>query len=120
LTPNPDRRAAAPLLLAVVLAAGAASAQSYNDYPTEARADYVFGCMAANGEDAETLRKCSCSIDHIASILPYEAYVQAETVLRTIMVTGERVAAFRGSARHQEMVADLRRAQAEADMVCFQ
>ena len=32
---------------------------------------------------------------------------------------GERVAAFRGSARHKKMVTDLRRAQAEADIICF-
>ncbi len=105
---------------AAALSSGAATAQAVNDYPTAARADYVFGCMAANGSDAETLQKCACSVDHIAGILPYEAYVNAETVLRTVMVTGERVAAFRGSARHQEMVSNLRRAQAEADMVCFQ
>ena len=37
-----------------------------------ARADYVFGCMKANGETQELLQKCSCSIDVIASIIPYD------------------------------------------------
>jgi lysyl-tRNA synthetase class II len=110
-------------LAAATIAALASSAagQAYvaNDFPTEARADYVFACMASNGTNAETLRRCSCSIDTIASILSYEDYVNAETVMRTIQVTGERVAAFRTSARHTEMVANLRRAQAEADIVCF-
>jgi hypothetical protein len=105
--------------LALCLAATAAGAQSYNDFPTAARADYVFACMVSNGQTRETLERCACSIDHIASILTYEQYVLAETVLSTIQVTGERVAAFRGSARHQAMVSDLRRAQAEADIVCF-
>jgi hypothetical protein len=113
------RRFASVIALGAAALAAPASAAPLNDFPTEARADYVFACMAANGQNADTLRRCSCSIDHIASILPYEKYVDAETVLRTIQVTGERVAAFRGSARHQEMVADLRRAQAEADIVCF-
>ncbi|MEM6548945.1 MAG: hypothetical protein AAF713_14520 [Pseudomonadota bacterium] len=90
-----------------------------NDYPTVARADYVFGCMAANGQTRTALEQCACSIDHIATVLSYDRYVQAETILRTVQVGGERVAAFRGSARHKEMVADLRRAQAEADIVCF-
>lgn len=107
------------LLLGPAGAAVAAAPASLNDFPTTARADYVFACMAANGQTAEMLERCSCSIDHIASILTYDAYVNAETVLRTVQVTGERVAGFRGSVRHQEMVADLRRAQAEADIVCF-
>ncbi|MEL6197085.1 MAG: hypothetical protein AAFT19_04495, partial [Pseudomonadota bacterium] len=62
----------------------------------------------------------SCAIDHIASVLPYDSYVQAETMLRTLQVGGERVAAMRGSARHNEIVANLRRTQAEADILCFQ
>ncbi|MEO1459987.1 MAG: hypothetical protein AAFV49_20790 [Pseudomonadota bacterium] len=90
-----------------------------NDYPTVARADYVLGCMAVNGQSRRVLEQCACSVDHIASILPYETYVEAETVLRTLQVGGERVAAIRGSARHNAIVADLRRAQAEADIVCF-
>ena len=52
-----------------------------NDYPTEARADYVFACMAANGQTREALHKCSCSQDVLSSILPYDRYVEAETVL---------------------------------------
>jgi hypothetical protein len=110
------------LAATLALAASAAVAQAplvANDYPTAARADYVFGCMASNGRNQIMLERCSCSIDVIASILPYEEYVNAETVMRTIQTTGERVAGFRGSARHTEMVANLRRAQAEADIVCF-
>lgn len=110
-------------LAVLAMAGGPAAAQRaaavVNDYPTEARADYVLACMAANGQSRRMLERCSCAIDHIASILPYEEYVDAETMLRTLQVGGERVAAMRGSARHQEMVADLRRAQAEADIVCF-
>ncbi len=106
-------------LIAALVAAPASAQDVLNDYPTAARADYVFACMASNGQTQETLIKCSCSIDVIASILPYEAYVDAETVIRTLQVTGERVAAFRGSARHKLMVSNLRRAQAEADIICF-
>ncbi len=93
--------------------------QSLNDYPTEARADYVFGCMAANGQGRDILIKCSCSIDTIASILPYERYVEAETVLSLRLVGGERMSIFRSAASTQALVADLRRAQAEAEILCF-
>jgi len=104
-----------------MLAAGPAlaGAAALNDYPTAARADYVFACMASNGQTSAMLERCSCSIDTIAAILPYEAYVNAETVIRTLQLTGERTGALRASERHKAMVADLRRAQAEADIVCF-
>lgn len=106
-------------LTLLAFAAPALAQGPENDFPTAARADYVFACMASNGQSETTLLRCACSIDHVATILSYEDYVNAETVMRTIQVTGERVAGFRGSTRHQEMVSNLRRAQAEADMVCF-
>jgi hypothetical protein len=31
------------------------------DYPTEALADCVFGCMASNGQTRESLRRCSAA-----------------------------------------------------------
>jgi len=90
-----------------------------NDYPTEARAEYVFGCMAANGQTRDVLARCACSIDIIAEILPWKDYVAAETVLRMRQGGGERAALFRGSTMGMAILADLRRAQAEAEMSCF-
>lgn len=94
-------------------------ADQLNDYPTVARADYIFGCMAVNGQGRDVLEKCACSIDMIASILPYEKYVEAETVLSLSQGGGERMSLFRASNVTQVMVADLRRAQAEAEILCF-
>ena len=68
-----------------------------NDYPTTARADFVLGCMAANGNTREALFQCSCAIDTIANQLPYGDYEQAETAL-SLQVgggVGGRVALFR-------------------------
>ncbi|QDL94264.1 hypothetical protein FDP22_18130 (plasmid) [Paroceanicella profunda] len=90
-----------------------------NDYPTETRADYVFACMAANGQTRDMLRRCSCSVDVIASILPFDRYEEAETVLSVTQMGGERVGALRNSAEAKGVVADLRRAQAEAEIRCF-
>jgi hypothetical protein len=90
-----------------------------NDYPTEARAEYVFACMATNGQTQDALTRCSCSIDQIASILPYDGYVEAETVLRMRFAAGERGAMFRGTPVVGEIAANLRRAQAEAEILCF-
>ena len=118
----PIRRALGRAILAA-LAVGAAaarlSAAELNDYPTEARAEYVFGCMKSNGESRQALEQCSCSIDIIASILPYERYVAAETVLSLSQVPGRFGAMFRSPEQAHAATNDLRRAQAEADVRCF-
>ena len=67
----------------------------------------------------EMLQRCSCSIDVVASILPYERYVAAETVLTMRQMGGERVGVFRSAPTANEMVRDLRRAQAEGEVRCF-
>ena len=94
-------------------------AQEINDYPTTVRADYVFACMKANGETRRVLEQCSCSIDVIASIIPYERYVTAETVLSMSQVVGNLGTQFRSTEQARTAVNDLRRAQAEAEVRCF-
>ena len=107
---------AAALASITLQAAGAAPA----DYPTDALADYVFGCMATNGQSQEALRRCSCSIDAIAEKLSYDEYVQAETVLRLQQVPGGgRTVMFRTTPWAQTMVDKLRQAQVEAELRCF-
>lgn len=112
-----------PAFAAVAIACLTLSQAAYgarsNDYPTEAIADYVFGCMAANGQTRKSLERCSCSIDIIASILPYERYVEAETVMSMRQMTGEKSALFKTAKENKDAVADLKRAQAESEMRCF-
>ncbi len=109
------------LLAGLATLAGPAGAQDVeNDYPTDARADYVFGCMAANGQTRDALEKCSCSVDAIAAILPYDKYVQASTILMMRQgAGGQRTAAFNSTKAFDDKVADLRRAQAEAEIRCY-
>ncbi|NJM91775.1 MAG: hypothetical protein HC861_03150 [Rhodospirillaceae bacterium] len=92
---------------------------SANVYPTEVVADYVLGCMAANGSTQDNLRRCSCSIDTVASILPYEAYEKADTVIRMRGVGGANTEVFRTTTMLDKMVDQLRLAQIEADFRCF-
>ncbi|MGQ0446101.1 MAG: hypothetical protein ACT4O2_13500 [Beijerinckiaceae bacterium] len=101
-----------------ILAASLAVA-STNDYPTEARADFVFVCMKTNGETPEILRRCSCSIDVIASLLPYDRYVAAQTVASLKQTQGQIGTMFRASEHLKAMLADLHRAEAEAEIRCF-
>lgn len=89
-----------------------------NDYPTNSRADYVYACMQANGETREILDKCSCSVDVIASLLPYEKYVEAETVMSLRLRGGESVAQMQGPVM-VEKVHQLKLAQVEGELRCF-
>lgn len=106
------------LALALLASAGAAQAVE-NDYPTAARVDYVIGCMAANGETREAMTRCACSVDTLASILPYERYVAAETILSMRQGVGQSASLFRSTAQYDDTIAELRRAQAEAEVRCF-
>ncbi|KQT07430.1 hypothetical protein ASG40_13925 [Methylobacterium sp. Leaf399] len=112
-------RAAGALVGLAMLAGPALAVDGENDYPTEARADYIFGCMAANGQSREALSRCSCSLDALASILPYDKYVQASTVLSMRQGIGARTAQFKTTKVFDDQVADLRRAQAEAEIRCY-
>jgi hypothetical protein len=103
----------------LMLTAATMRAEDLNDYPTSARAEYVFGCMKANGETRQAIEQCSCSIDIIASLLPYARYVAAETVMSMSQVRSDLGAPFRTSAQAAGALNDLRRAQAEAEVRCF-
>lgn len=92
-----------------------------HDYPTEAIGDYVFACMASNGQSREALKKCACSIDVISSIIPHENYAEAETIMsmRQVRGGGEKMALFRETKMAKEAVDKLKRAQIEAEIRCF-
>jgi hypothetical protein len=89
------------------------------DYPTAARAEFVFACMATNGGNQAALQHCSCAIDVIASVLPYDDYEKAETVLRMRRSAGGYLGQEFRSALTNNIVRDLDEAQAEAEVRCF-
>jgi hypothetical protein len=103
----------------VAILTTAARAAELNDYPTSTRAEYVFGCMKANGETQQSIEQCSCSIDVVASLVPYTRYVAAETALSMSQVRGNLSAQFRTSEQATSAVNEVRRAQAEAEVRCF-
>jgi hypothetical protein len=75
--------------------------------------------MKTNGETREALDQCSCSIDVIASLIPYDAYVAGETVASMNQAGGQIGAEFRGAVVARDALARLRRAQAESEVRCF-
>lgn len=90
-----------------------------HDYPTAARADYVIGCLAANGFKRELLQKCACGIDTIADLMSYEDYEKAATILS--MQQGEggpRAGLFRDTPIAREELEKLRAAEAEVNLRC--
>lgn len=106
------------LVLSIAMFGGGGAARAH-DYPTAALADYIFGCMASNGQTQDVLRRCSCSIDVISSIVSHEQYVRAETIIRMRQIGGEKSTVFREGSDFKKMVDTLRGAQAEADIRCF-
>lgn len=104
-------------LAALLLAASPAAA---NDFPTPARAEFVFVCMQSNGQVNELmLHRCSCQLDAIAERISYEEYVHAETMLRLRFVPGERTAGIRETSIAVAAIDKLKAAQAEAEIQCF-
>ena len=90
-----------------------------HDYPTSVRADYVIGCLAANGFQRQLLDKCACSIDAIADQMSYDDYERAETILSMQQASvGPRGGLFRDTPVAKTSMEQLRRAQAEANLRC--
>lgn len=89
-----------------------------NDYPTNVRGDYIYGCMLVNGQSRDVLDKCACSIDVIATALPYKEYEEAETIMAVRQRGGESVAYMYAPAM-LEKVKNLKRAQVEGEIRCF-
>jgi hypothetical protein len=90
-----------------------------HNYPTAARADYVIGCLAANGFKREMLSHCACGIDTIADLMPYDDYEKAETIMSMQQGRfGERGALFRDTPIAKEELQKLRAAEAEVNLRC--
>ena len=69
--------------------------------------------------DPRGVDQCSCSIDVIASLIPYDAYVAGETVASMNQAGGQIGPEFRGATIARDALAPLRRAQAEGEVRCF-
>jgi hypothetical protein len=80
--------------LAPPLALAADTAQGY-DYPTQGRVEYVLGCMDDNGHDFVNVYKCSCAIDRISMVLPYDDFVEQSTFAKYATLGGQGGGEFR-------------------------
>jgi hypothetical protein len=69
-------------------------AGGYN-YPTQGRVEYVLGCLDDNGHDFANVYKCSCVIDKMAIVLPYDDFVDQATFSKYATLGGEGGSEFR-------------------------
>ena len=91
-----------------------------NNYPTQARVEYVLRCMNEHGgQSYDTLYPCVCSIDKIAGKLPYEKYVESETFSVMVKTPGEKGGAFRDAPGVRGMIKDYRAVKQSAEDSCF-
>ena len=90
-----------------------------NDFPTQARSEFVFACMSSNESNRDFMAKCSCSIDEIAKRISYEEYAQAEAIARLCEGASPREDAFKSVGLSKDRMQKLFRAQAASELECF-
>ena len=90
-----------------------------NDFPTSARAEYVFACMSSKGQTQAILTKCSCMIDFIADQMGYREYLDVETVMQMRLMPGERTAVFKESEWAVQLISRFNELQVSAELECF-
>lgn len=104
------------LLLLLVLAAP--SLARADDFPTSGRVEYVLECMQKHDGKYEYLYKCSCVVDRIAKVLPYDDFVAMSVALRNQSLSGERGGLFRDAATSKDMAGRLREIESGANKAC--
>ena len=92
-----------------------------NDFPTQARVEFVFSCMGERGgQSYNTLYPCVCVIDRIASRMSYRDYTAAETLSFLYSTPGEKGGIFRDAApQSRKRIKNLQAVRREAEAACF-
>jgi aminopeptidase-like protein len=108
------------LALAVIAAPGIERALA-NDFPTQARVEFVLACMnLGGGQSYDTLYPCVCMVDRIASQISYEDYTTAETLSFLYSTPGERGGIFRDAAPEaRSRIEQFQTLHEEAEATCF-
>ncbi len=104
----------------VLIGALAAPTANANDFPTQARVEYVLGCMDRHGgQNYNTMFGCVCAIDKIAGRMKYDEYAFVETMSVMIKTPGERGGAFRDKPGARKQVREFKKLRAEAERTCI-
>ncbi len=91
-----------------------------NDFPTQARVEYVFECMHKHGgQNYDNLYHCSCMMDELARKLSYQEYSEAVVFTKLRSMPGEAGGVFRDPPQAGRLRDKLKAAEAAAKAVCF-
>lgn len=91
-----------------------------NDFPTQARVEFVLRCMEANGgQKYEILYSCVCTIDKIAENIAYDDYVEGDVFAQLRSTPGERGGLFRDPERASHLTRKITRITEAAEKACF-
>ena len=111
------RRAFCTALLLSLLLPGIAAA---NDFPTQARVEFVLGCMnEQGGQSYDNLYKCVCLVDAIAAEMSHEEFAQAQVFTQLKSTPGERGGVFRDPDQARTLVDKLAAVTERAKAGCF-
>lgn len=91
-----------------------------NDFPTQARVEFVLGCMEElGGQSYDTLYRCVCLIDKIAESMSYEEFAEAQVFSQLRSTPGERGGVFRDPEQARSLTDKLNAATARGRAACF-
>jgi hypothetical protein len=114
-----SRHAAKPAAPAKEAAPKDAAPAIANDFPTQARVEYVMQCMAERGgQNLDNMYHCVCAIDKIAGHFGYQEYSEALTFTYMFDMPGEKGGEFRDPPKSKELRDKLKAAKKEAEG-CF-
>src|SRR5690606_22096119 len=90
-----------------------------NDFPTQARVEFVLSCMSERGgQSYDTLYPCVCIIDRIAEEMSYEEFAEAQVFRQLRSTAGERGGVFRDPEQAETLTEKLETAIAHAEDRC--
>ncbi len=94
--------------------------KSVNDYPTQARVEYVFQCMHKYGtkNNYDTMYGCVCAVDKVAETIPYKNFVATSTLAVMINTPGEKGGVFRDAPGGRKAIREFKKFIADTEQSC--
>ncbi|MEY4683569.1 MAG: hypothetical protein RLZ25_28 [Pseudomonadota bacterium] len=90
-----------------------------NDFPTQARVEYVMQCMAEHGgSNLDNMYHCVCAIDRIAGLISFQDYSESLTFTYMFDTPGDKGGEFRDPPKSKELRDRLKGAKKAAES-CF-
>ena len=90
-----------------------------NDFPTQARVEYVQQCMAEHGgTNLDNMYHCVCAVDKIASLMNFQDYSEALTFTYMYDTPGDKGGEFRDPPKSKILRDRLKDAKQQAE-TCF-